>query len=471
MQSFWDLLPARLWSTQPFIPPYEQARTLMALAQSAGAVAAPFSTTRPVANLAPSGTGMPAASPNADANANPGVMSQGAAGALRPKSFWDLLAPPPGQPFVPVPQTWGQFSPARAGLPVAPIAPDSQSANDSGILGPALARSAQSEDQSSANPQLGASVLQARSPASAGGIGTNLLSLGATAIRPITSYFPTQRQYAREGLDLMKQGWGDMTSGPIQAALPETIIGVGAVPTTPEKARGLGEMAWGAANYFGSPINAAIHTFFGQPVEDTIGIPSSYADFAAGLALPFAKRLPGLSASPIGTTRVPRMAPSAIADTPQNMPTQAATSRVARLRTFEEDNRSLLYDKARNMLQEIDPDNVKLTLTPANEIASIQDLRMLNDEIAVVKSQKRLYDLDPHHNFLQGKNFAWRFKAVGIDPDDYVTWMWNRAHRALDVGPNSWTWQWKRFLKENPEANLDMMHRQLNGMLRKAEER
>jgi GNAT superfamily N-acetyltransferase len=79
-------------------------------------------------------------------------------------------------------------------------------------------------------------------------------------------------------------------------------------------------------NYFGSPINAFIHTFAGQPLEDATGIPSRYTDFTVGLALPFLKRLPGMSGPPV--VRIPRTAPSGLADAPAPTDVPAGVKRL-----------------------------------------------------------------------------------------------------------------------------------------------
>lgn len=62
----------------------------------------------------------------------------------------------------------------------------------------------------------------------------------------------------------------------------------------PAVVRGLGKAALGGLGYVSSPINAALRTAVGEPVEQLTGgkIPKEYSEFAASLALPIPKRIP-----------------------------------------------------------------------------------------------------------------------------------------------------------------------------------
>jgi len=240
MQSFWDLLPASLWPTQPFIPPDENTRAFL--------------------------TGMQ--------GGRLGALFGGPAGAT------------------------------------------DQATNGSGILGPALTRSALGDDQLAATQQLATGVAQAAPPASIGELGTRLPAVGAAAVRPLTDYLPTQGQYARDGVDEMREGWRNLTTR--HADEMTNHMGVSL-----SNLKGIAQMGLGVAGYLGSPVNAAIHTIIGQPIEDATGLPSKDTDFAAGLALPFAKRVPGMSAPPVAAARVPAVTPAAVADAPQYTREQA----------------------------------------------------------------------------------------------------------------------------------------------------
>lgn len=58
---------------------------------------------------------------------------------------------------------------------------------------------------------------------------------------------------------------------------------------------GAGNVALGGLGFASSPLNAAIDTVAGKPIEENTGIPAGYTDFAASMALPMPKRLPRIS--------------------------------------------------------------------------------------------------------------------------------------------------------------------------------
>jgi len=53
-----------------------------------------------------------------------------------------------------------------------------------------------------------------------------------------------------------------------------------------QRAKGGWKVATGAVKYLTSPVEAGLHTVVGKPLEENIGIPHEYSEFAAGLALP-----------------------------------------------------------------------------------------------------------------------------------------------------------------------------------------
>lgn len=91
------------------------------------------------------------------------------------------------------------------------------------------------------------------------------------AINPITSYPET---YNRMNLEAQEQ----VAHGVDQITKPDN----GAWETT----KGVGNTVLGAAGYVASPVTAAYRTVVGQPLEDTVGIPREYTEFAAQLATP-----------------------------------------------------------------------------------------------------------------------------------------------------------------------------------------
>jgi hypothetical protein len=96
------------------------------------------------------------------------------------------------------------------------------------------------------------------------------------ALKPFTSYPDTYSRMNQESRDQMSRGVQ-------QLAHPGGAMDV---------AKGAGNTAMGAMGFVASPINAAIDTVAGKPIEGNTGIPAEYTDFATSLALPIPKRLP-----------------------------------------------------------------------------------------------------------------------------------------------------------------------------------
>jgi hypothetical protein len=108
------------------------------------------------------------------------------------------------------------------------------------------------------------------------------------AVRPITTYLPTQREMARESLEQIGHGVEQLkepTGGDLAKSAKAAI-------------KGVGNVGLGAVGFVASPISAAYRTVLGRPVEETTGIPKEYTEFAAQLATPG-----------IGLTRMPGAKP------------------------------------------------------------------------------------------------------------------------------------------------------------------
>src|SRR5262249_16345823 len=151
----------------------------------------------------------------------------------------------------------------------------------------------------------------------------------------------------------------------------------------------------------------------------------------ASLGTTLAFGLPGIEGAAVRAEL--RAAQAALA----NQTAQAATSRTGTLGaklasevrklTFEEENRRLLYDLARNMLEQLDPQSQMLqTLHPLDRIPSIGDIKALNREAEVLRARHG-FKIDEHHHFPREFDAA-RFSKVGINPDDYTTYMWTKDH-------------------------------------------
>ena len=122
------------------------------------------------------------------------------------------------------------------------------------------------------------------------------------AVRPITTYLPTQKEMAHESLEQIGRGVEQLkepTGGDLWKS-------------TKAAAKGVANVGLGAVGYAASPISAAYRTFLGRPVEETTGIPKEYTEFAAQLATPG-----------IGFTRMPGAKP------PPEVPTSTFAERRA----------------------------------------------------------------------------------------------------------------------------------------------
>jgi len=112
----------------------------------------------------------------------------------------------------------------------------------------------------------------------------------AAAVSPITNYPAAYGEFRREAQEQMGSGVSRIAS----AVSPSDRPRIGPFPDeqAAKVLTGAGELAAGALGYVGSPINAALRTVVGQPIQNITGVPKEYSEFAAGLALPLPRRLP-----------------------------------------------------------------------------------------------------------------------------------------------------------------------------------
>jgi hypothetical protein len=112
--------------------------------------------------------------------------------------------------------------------------------------------------------------------------------------------------------------------------------------------------------------------------------------------------------------------------------------------------RVMLYDNAFKTLRELEPNHPQLqSMSSSTWVPEFRDTNRLNEEIARIRAGRGLTDLESHHNFpLQ---FTSRFRACGIEPEDYRTFLPRSFHRlrpdGLHTGPNNWNAQWNNFLR------------------------
>ncbi len=106
--------------------------------------------------------------------------------------------------------------------------------------------------------------------------------------KPFTSYPSAQRQMASEGRNAFSEGINQIK----QAYQSAPGIGAPNFEAGGQAVGGAVKALGGAAGYLGSPINAALHTFLGKPIEENTGVPAAYPELAASLALPIPKNIP-----------------------------------------------------------------------------------------------------------------------------------------------------------------------------------
>jgi hypothetical protein len=109
-------------------------------------------------------------------------------------------------------------------------------------------------------------------------------SVAQKVAEPITSYLPTQAKMAQESVDQIGRG-----ASQLQTAMKgEDVMGYPVAPgeQAANVAYGLGNAAMGGIGYLASPINAALRTVAGKPIEENTGIPKEYTEAALGFMLP-----------------------------------------------------------------------------------------------------------------------------------------------------------------------------------------
>ena len=141
-----------------------------------------------------------------------------------------------------------------------------------------------------------------------------------------------------------------------------------------------------------------------------------------------------------------------------------------RLLTFKEQYQSLLNERNLQLLKLLDPANSKLQgPTRTGGQASVDDLRLVNKDIKAIRDHKGLLDLDRHHETT--RQYGPWFELRGINPDDYVSYMWAWDHRlkggGLHAGPYSWNYQVGDFIEGDRKAGAEKAYQQLYEMLRR----
>jgi hypothetical protein len=129
--------------------------------------------------------------------------------------------------------------------------------------------------------------------------------------------------------------------------------------------------------------------------------------------------------------------------------------------------RVALYNSAFRTLKELEPNHPQLqSLSTSTWIPTFSDTNRLNEEIARIKVTRGLLDLESHHNF--PRQFSAEFRAGGIEPDDYLTFLPRSLHRlrpdGLHTTPTNWNAQWKEYLRKNAQQKPEGLFEQLHNM-------
>jgi Predicted lipoprotein of unknown function (DUF2380) len=99
-------------------------------------------------------------------------------------------------------------------------------------------------------------------------------------------------------------------------------------------------------------------------------------------------------------------------------------------------------------------------------VPTFSDTNRLNEEIGRIRARRALPDLESHHNF--PRQFSSQFRACGIEPEDYLTFLPRSFHRLRPDGLHTesinWNAQWKRFLEDQPTAKPNALLEQLHSM-------
>lgn len=110
------------------------------------------------------------------------------------------------------------------------------------------------------------------------------------ALEPITSYPTTQAQMAQESYDQLAKGAGQVKDAIVGNYNPAKLLS------------GVGNAAMGGIGYVASPINAALRTLAGKPIEENFGVPKEATEAALGFVLP----VPGAGVPAIRSVQVAR---------------------------------------------------------------------------------------------------------------------------------------------------------------------
>jgi hypothetical protein len=132
--------------------------------------------------------------------------------------------------------------------------------------------------------------------------------------------------------------------------------------------------------------------------------------------------------------------------------------------------RLLLHANAHRTLRELDPNNPQLkSLSSPTWVPSQSDIARLHEEIARVRRERGLRELEVHHTL--PREFERQFGEAGINPEHYKTYLLRDQHRllpkGLHTGTDNWNAQWRRLFSQLPTPKQKQILKLLNEMLKR----
>jgi hypothetical protein len=154
----------------------------------------------------------------------------------------------------------------------------------------------------------------------------------------------------------------------------------------------------------------------------------------------------------------------------QNLPRRGATGPSGRELSPPESIRLLLHSNAHRTLRDLDPKNPQLeSLSSPTWVPTQRDINRLHEEIAKVLRKQSVCEFEVHHTL--PRQFSPRFNGVGIDIEDYKTYLPRDRHRllpnGLHTGSENWNAQWKRFFEQKRVPTQKQILELLSEMLKK----
>jgi hypothetical protein len=111
----------------------------------------------------------------------------------------------------------------------------------------------------------------------------------------------------------------------------------------------------------------------------------------------------------------------------------------------------MMYNHNWEILRQLEPQNRMLFSIQDREwVPSQRDIQRLQEEIVRARREQSAWSLERQHNL--PREFQKRFKACGLDPEDFVTYMSRELHRlkpyGWHTGPENYNSVWRRFFGE-----------------------